>query len=95
MASMCRNFIKVRQKMSDLKIGMQWTYQVMVETLKRLDSKQLQELFHDIDDVDCVAFIAEEADCFVFDQQCKAEEGVVSDEQDAIDVDDARRAREL
>jgi gluconate kinase len=73
-------------------------YEITFSTLRKLDEKQLIELFHDIDDLNVIERIADTAYHFVDTHEldeCKPDLDELSDDEDALEVDNARRAREL
>ena len=75
-------------------------YEDTLKVLKTLDEKQLLEMFHDLNDIKAVERIA---DCAFHYCENHVEDddphtpynSEMSDEEDAISVDDARRRREL
>jgi len=62
-----------------------------------MDEKQLLEMFHDLEDITAVQRICDCAYHYTenFDYEVDKAMSEISDEQDAINVDEARRAREL
>jgi len=76
-----------------------YLYSNMVTRIKSMTQEQLLELMHDINDVETIELIREEADYWLDLKKHEGEEddddGEMSDEEDAISVDDARRRREL
>jgi hypothetical protein len=72
-------------------------YKTIVDSLPHFDDEQLAELMHDINCIKTVERIADAAYKYVenhVDEESN-DDGDLSDEQDALEVDNARRAREL
>lgn len=75
-----------------------WDYINLIKRLKVMDEKQLLELFHDLNDDEAVDRIG---DCAGYYLKHKEDDSAtpytseISDEEDAISVDNARRHREL
>ena len=70
-----------------------YEYELMIDSLRNMGTENLIELFHDIEDIGQVEFIGNCALSFVWNSRMNRKE--LSQDEDAHQVDDARRAREL
>lgn len=70
-------------------------YLNMLHKLKNMDEKQLVELFHDLESIEAVERIADCAYHFVENYDYEGAQTDISDEQDAKEVDDAERYRDI
>ena len=78
-----------------MNIGINYCW--MRKCLKNMDEKQLLELWHDIGNIDAIQRIADTAYEYTENYDYENVDNIepsISDEQDAINVDNARRARE-
>lgn len=69
-------------------------YQAMLDRLKIMDERQLTEMFHDLDDLETVELIGDTANDFALSRLTQSI-NEVSQDRDAMQMDDARRAREF